>query len=208
VFDSVTLTVSDLGASERFYATVLAAIGLEPVSSGAGGVRWERFAIVPADADANVTRRLHIGFAAGSRAQVDEFWRVGVAAGYRDDGEPGPRPQYRDDYYGAFLLDPDANSAEAVHHGALRVEAVVDHLWIRVRDIAAATAFYEEIAPAAGLRIGSADAEHAWFQAAASSFTLVEGEPTRHLRMAFEAAGAGAIRIDPDANTIELVALA
>jgi hypothetical protein len=51
---------------------------------------------------------------------VDEFWRVGTAAGYRDDGVPGPRPQYRADYYGAFLLDPDGNSIEAVHHGALR----------------------------------------------------------------------------------------
>ena len=67
-----------------------------------------------------MTRRLHVGFVAPSRAAVDEFWRVGVEAGYRDDGAPGPRPQYTEDYYGAFLLDPDGNSAEAVHHGALR----------------------------------------------------------------------------------------
>jgi hypothetical protein len=39
-----------------------------------------------------VTRRLHVGFAAPSRAHVDDFWRVGTAAGYRDDGAPGPRP--------------------------------------------------------------------------------------------------------------------
>ena len=52
-----------------------------------------------------------------SRAHVDEFWRAGTEAGYRDDGAPGPRPQYSPDYYGGFLLDPDGNSAEAVHHG-------------------------------------------------------------------------------------------
>jgi hypothetical protein len=39
---------------------------------------------------------------------VDEFWRAGTDAGYRSDGEPGPRPQYEPDYYGAFLLDPDS----------------------------------------------------------------------------------------------------
>ena len=44
----------------------------------------------------------------------------GTDAGYRDDGAPGPRPQYSPDYYGAFLLDPDGNSVEAVHHGADR----------------------------------------------------------------------------------------
>jgi catechol 2,3-dioxygenase-like lactoylglutathione lyase family enzyme len=42
----------------------------------------------------------------------------------RDDGAPGPRPQYGGDYYGAFLLDPDGNSAEAVHHGSLREHGV------------------------------------------------------------------------------------
>src|SRR5215210_8344131 len=58
-----------------------------------------------------------IGFVAPSRPEVDEFWRVGTAAGHPDDGAPGARPQYRPDCYGAFLLDPDGNSVEAVHHG-------------------------------------------------------------------------------------------
>ena len=102
-----------------------------------------------------VTRRLHIGFAAPSREHVDAFWRAGTAAGYESDGEPGPRPQYSDDYYGAFLLDPDGNSVEAVHHGSLRNGGNVDHLWIRVSDVEAATHFYETVGPAAGFRVGS-----------------------------------------------------
>ena len=97
-----------------------------------------------------MTRRLHIGFAAPSREHVDAFWRAGTDAGYRDDGAPGPRPQYREDYYGAFLLDPDGNSAEAVHHGACRAGGVIDHLWIRVADVAASSAFYETIGLHAG----------------------------------------------------------
>jgi len=132
-------------------------------------------------------RRLHIGFAAGSRPDVDAFWSAGIAAGHRDDGAPGPRPQYRHDYYGAFLRDPDGNSAEAVHHGALDARGVIDHLWIRVADVAAATGFYETIAPHAGLSLGAVSDEHAWFKGDSGSFTLVAGEPTQHLQMAFAA---------------------
>ena len=82
---------------------------------------------------------------------VDEFWRAGIEAGYPDDGAPGWRPQYREDYYGSFLLDPDGNSVEAVHHGAMRGHGI-DHLWIRVADVAAAKSFYEVVAPFAGFR--------------------------------------------------------
>ena len=46
---------------------------------------------------------------------MDAFWQAGIEAGYRDDGAPGPRAVYGPDYYGGFLLDPDGNSAEAVH---------------------------------------------------------------------------------------------
>ena len=46
---------------------------------------------------------------------MDAFHRAGVEAGYTDDGAPGPRPQYGDDYYGGFLRDPDGNSVEAVY---------------------------------------------------------------------------------------------
>ena len=63
------------------------------------------------------TRGLHIGFSAPSREHVDAFWQAGVDAGYRDDGAPGRGRSTGADYYGGFLLDPDGNSAEAVHHG-------------------------------------------------------------------------------------------
>jgi hypothetical protein len=88
------------------------------------------------------------------RQAVDAFWRAGIDAGYRDEGAPGPRTIYGPDYYGGFLLDPDGNSAEAVH--AKRENPVpdgrVDHLSIRVRDPAASKRFYVTIAPYAGLR--------------------------------------------------------
>jgi catechol 2,3-dioxygenase-like lactoylglutathione lyase family enzyme len=114
VFDHVTLRVSDPRASERFYDRVLSRLGIEKTHGDLA--EWDDFSISPATPEKPVTRRLHIGFAAPSRAHVEEFWRVGIEAGYRDDGAPGPRPEYRDDYYGAFLLDPDGNNVELVNH--------------------------------------------------------------------------------------------
>ena len=64
---------------------------------------------------------IHIGFLARTREEVDAFHAAGLAAGYRDNGAPGVREHYSSEagglYYAAFLLDPDGNNIEAVHHG-------------------------------------------------------------------------------------------
>jgi len=116
VFDHVTIRVADLPASEAFYATVLQTLGIERTYTGEELVEWQDFSIAPADAEHPVSRRLHVGFVAPSRERADAFWRVGTEAGHRDDGAPGPRPEYGGDYYGAFLLDPDGNNVEVVSH--------------------------------------------------------------------------------------------
>jgi hypothetical protein len=134
---------------------------------------------------------------------VDEFWRAGTDAGYRDDGAPGVRPQYSDDYYGSFLLDPDGNSAEAVHNGDVRGPGVVDHLWVRVADVAAAKRFYELIAPEAGFALEAEFPERVRFAGAGGSLSLVAGTPTENVHMAFRADKA-AIMSDPDGNSVEL----
>jgi catechol 2,3-dioxygenase-like lactoylglutathione lyase family enzyme len=73
VFDHVTIRVSDLAASERFYDTVLSALGIAKTHAGDALAEWDDFSIAPAD-DANpVTRRLHAGFVAPSREHADRF---------------------------------------------------------------------------------------------------------------------------------------
>jgi catechol 2,3-dioxygenase-like lactoylglutathione lyase family enzyme len=187
VFDHVTIRVSDRDASERFYALVLGTLSSEEPYTDEQLAEWDDFSLAAASAETPSTRRLHIGFAAPSRAHVDEFWRVGTRAGYRDAGAPGPRPQYADDYYGAFLLDPDGNSAEAVHHGALRKGGRIDHLWIRVADVAAAKRFYETVAPHAGFRLRRDRPERAQFAGESGSFSVVRGTPAEHVHLAFPA---------------------
>ena len=59
---------------------------------------------------------IHVAFAAKSRAEVEAFYRDGLAAGGKDNGAPGLRLHYHPNYYGAFLLDPDGNNIEAVCH--------------------------------------------------------------------------------------------
>ncbi len=187
VFDHVDIRASDREATERFFDTVLPVIGIEKDWSDASLVEWGDFSFSLADDEKPVTRRLHIAFAAASQAHVDTFHRAGVEAGYRSDGEPGLRPEYLEDYYGGFLLDPDGNSVEAVHHGRVPASGI-DHLWIRVSDLAASRAFYERVAGHGGFRVGHIEDGYASFRGGGRSFSLVEGEPTEGLHFAFPAA--------------------
>jgi catechol 2,3-dioxygenase-like lactoylglutathione lyase family enzyme len=187
VFDHVTIRASDRSASERFYDTVLRPLGIDRAASGELYAEWGDFSLGQADDEKPVTRNLHVAFAAPSREHVDEFWREATEAGYRDDGPPGARPQYRDDYYGGFVLDPDGNSVEAVHHAAISEGATVDHLWIRVADVAASRRFYGAVAPHARFRLKHDSAERSQFVGGTGSFSLVAGDPTRELHIAFPA---------------------
>ena len=229
------IRASNREASEQFYATVLTPLEIEQTHSDDELAEWNDFALSAATEDKPVTRRLHIAFTAPSRRHVDEFWRAGTDAGYRDTGFPGLRPEYRDDYYGAFLRDPDGNSAEAVHHGDVRPG--IDHLWLRVADLAASKRFYEGVAPHAGFRLQHESPNRAQFVGEGASFSVVAGDPSENVHIAFPVdddatvdafhgalTGAGfrdngppgerpvyhegyygAFVLDPDGNNIELV---
>jgi catechol 2,3-dioxygenase-like lactoylglutathione lyase family enzyme len=197
VFDHVGVYFSDFAAAERFYRTVLGALGVEPVYADAGIVEWEDWAIGPTDSDHPVTRGLHVAFRAPDRAHVGAFWQAGLDAGWRDDGAPGPRTQYGPTYYGGFLLDPDGNSVEAVHDDRDNaVPGQVDHLWIRVRDPQASRRFYTTIAPHAGLRLTHDDPARVQLSGEDYSFSLVQdARPlTEHVHIAFPAQDDATVR--------------
>jgi catechol 2,3-dioxygenase-like lactoylglutathione lyase family enzyme len=189
VFDHVTVRAADRVASERFYRTTLGAIGIEPSASGDAAIAWDDFALRGADASNPPTCNLHLAFVASSRERVDEFWRAGRAAGHRDAGGPGERPEYTPSYYGAFLRDPDGNSAEAVHHADVRRGGHLDHLWIRVADLDAAAGFYGAIMRHAGLRPGRRWPQGVQFRGAWATFSLVAdgSHRTENLELAFPA---------------------
>lgn len=119
LIDHLQLVVPDLARSRRFYEAVLGVLGI-PIGGEGPGFFWADELFVsdlqsPASAGTS-TGRVHIAFQAKDRETVDRFHRVGLEAGGRDNGAPGVR-LYHPGYYAAFLLDPDGNNVEAVHHG-------------------------------------------------------------------------------------------
>ena len=188
VFDHVGVSVSDLEASRRFYQLALARLGYGEPYRGDWFYEWEDLAIGHED-DRPLTRNLHLALVAHSREEVDAWWQAMTAAGYPDEGAPGPRPQYSPTYYGAFVRDPDGNSVEAVHHGEPRGgENRLDHLWIRVHDLVESRLFYETVAPTVGLRVHDGAPDRFHVTSGGRSFALVRDEPvTENVHLAFPA---------------------
>ena len=123
VIDHLTIGVSDIERSRAFYIRALLPLGfteIGPWSEASGEVA---FGLEEADDFAISTRygagsTVHVAFAADRREQVDAFYAAALAAGGRDNGPPGLRPEYTDRYYGAFVLDPDGHNIEAVYHAS------------------------------------------------------------------------------------------
>ncbi|MFL5953152.1 MAG: VOC family protein [Gaiellaceae bacterium] len=193
MFDHVTIRVSDLDASRRFYELALG----EPTHDTEHFIEWDDFGIAQMSDERPLTRRLHIGFAAPDRYFVDEWWRRMTTGGYESDGEPGVRPQYHESYYGAFVLDPDGNSVESVHHHTTKFGvALIDHLWLRSPDLDEAERFYGTVAPVVGHRmVRAADPDRVRLSDGIGSFSFVDdGEPTENVHLAFGV---------PDRRTVE-----
>jgi catechol 2,3-dioxygenase-like lactoylglutathione lyase family enzyme len=124
MFDHLGLSVRDLAESTRFYETVLRPLGFEQTSDTPELVE---FGALSLSAEEPVTAPVHFAFLARTREAVDAFHRAGVEAGYRDNGAPGIR-EYAEDYYAAYLLDPDGHNVEAVHRDP---EERASWSWIR-----------------------------------------------------------------------------
>lgn len=133
MIDHIGIVVRDYDQSRAFYAAALAPLGYtvqmeftigagadgKPLkAAGFGKAGKPSFWISSArgDAPASAGAPLHLAFHAGSRAGVDAYYAAAIAAGGKDNGGPGPRPQYHPGYYGAFVFDPDGNNTEAVCH--------------------------------------------------------------------------------------------
>lgn len=116
-FDHIGFNVADFNASRAFYLSALAPLGIGVVSEGEGWAMFGepgrgRFWLGAFGAAATP---IHIAFEATSREQVHQFYDAALAAGGRDNGQPGLR-DYRPNYYAAFVLDPDGHNIEAVCH--------------------------------------------------------------------------------------------
>jgi catechol 2,3-dioxygenase-like lactoylglutathione lyase family enzyme len=115
LIDHVQIVVSDLVASKRFYRAVLQSLGRDLSGEGDGYFFADEIFVSEVDDTSSVTH-VHLAFQAADRDAVQRFHAAAVAAGGRNNGAPGER-HYHPGYYAAFVLDPDGNNIEAVHHG-------------------------------------------------------------------------------------------
>jgi len=124
LIDHLHLVVRDLAASRRFYQAVLGVLNIPLVEGPDFFWADELFVSSPESraARGELTGRIHLAFQAPDRATVDRFHPAALAAGGKDNGAPGERP-YHAGYYAAFVLDPDGNNIEVVHHGPARRSA-------------------------------------------------------------------------------------
>jgi catechol 2,3-dioxygenase-like lactoylglutathione lyase family enzyme len=117
MLDHIGIRVADYERSKKFYAAALVPLGYALFMEGLSGAGFRK-GFIP---DFWVKQgapgpSIHIAFSSDDRAGVDAFYNAAIAAGARDNGPPGLRPQYHPNYYGAFVLDPDGYNIEAVCH--------------------------------------------------------------------------------------------
>ena len=125
MLDHIGFSVSNMKISRIFYEKALKPLGITPLmevtpemtgtsESHVGFGAGRPFFWIGTGGKVSVAT--HVAFATESRKVVDEFYAAAIAAGGRDNGKPGLRPHYHENYYGAFVLDPDGNNIEAVCH--------------------------------------------------------------------------------------------
>jgi catechol 2,3-dioxygenase-like lactoylglutathione lyase family enzyme len=127
ILDHIGINVTDYARSKAFYEKALAPLGVTPVMEygkavgfgrdgkpdfwvGEGTTRFQT------EAQLRPITPVHVCFAARTRAEVDAFHAAAIAAGGKDNGGPGLRPEYHPGYYGAFVIDPDGHNVEAAIH--------------------------------------------------------------------------------------------
>jgi catechol 2,3-dioxygenase-like lactoylglutathione lyase family enzyme len=125
MIDHTGIAVSNYARSKEFYSHALGPIGYKLImevpreftqGKGVAGFGEPPKADFWIHEDTPNQPRIHIAFRVENRRLVDAFYSAAIAAGGRDNGAPGPRPQYHEHYYGAFVLDPDGHNIEAVCH--------------------------------------------------------------------------------------------
>lgn len=118
----ISIGVVDVARAATFYDPVLGALGYKRVMDYSPGAiaygesrdKPEFWIGLPHDQRTpSAGNGSHVSFAARSRGAVNKFHEAALKAGGSNGGEPGPRPDYGPDYYGAFIYDLDGNKIEA-----------------------------------------------------------------------------------------------
>ena len=160
----LTLGSNALERSRAFYDAALEPLGVSCVFEHDGALAYSLarksypwvWIFAPFDGlPATWGNGTHVAFMAPSREAVAAFHAMGLKAGGRDEGAPGPRPDYAPDYFAAYLRDPDGNKLQAVHYGEGRScapgQALISHVTLGSNDLERSRAFYDRALGTLGL---------------------------------------------------------
>ena len=119
MLDHISIGVADLPRTKRFYDATMTSLGYKCLSESADSLGYGDKAVKlwispskhPVKAD--MQSGLHFCFEAQTRKAVDAFHVAALGAGGKDNGGPGLRASYGDNYYAAFVIDPDGYRLEA-----------------------------------------------------------------------------------------------
>lgn len=124
IINHVEIPVAEAESARRFYEAVLAPLGLslvisiDPARTAHGGPRHgfgrNGYPSLWIHQESGAKLPIHIAFTANDRPTVDAFHAAALANGGTDNGGPGIRERYHENYYAAYVLDPDGNNIEAV----------------------------------------------------------------------------------------------
>lgn len=119
MIDHITIAVRDLETSKQFYEQAFLPLGYT-LAFGETGSFWAfdlgkgfLFEIRRAQKEESIGS-VHVAFRAMNQDKVKAFYEAAINAGAKDNGAPGPRPEYTENYYACFVLDPDGHNIEAV----------------------------------------------------------------------------------------------
>lgn len=119
IMSHVSLGTNDFEKAKAFYKAVLATVGAKAVMEHSDAVAFGRqypefWVVAPLDGSSATTANgVHFGFLAGNKQQVHDFYEEALKQGATSDGEPGPRAEYGEPYYGCFVRDLDGHKIEA-----------------------------------------------------------------------------------------------
>lgn len=117
--DHLNLYVRDVAESRKFYELLLPPAGL-PVNREFGevavGFGDKNYAVLALVRQESPVQAAHVAFRVATRREVDDLYETALHAGGVDNGSPGLRPHYHDNYYAAFVRDRDGHNLEFVCH--------------------------------------------------------------------------------------------
>jgi catechol 2,3-dioxygenase-like lactoylglutathione lyase family enzyme len=118
MLDHVTANVTDFEAAKQFYSAALEPLGYSlkaefPGAAGFGAGEGMADFWIGSNEERGAT---HVAISAPDRGAVDAFYEAAMGAGGKDNGAPGIRAHYHENFYAAYVHDADGNNIEAVCH--------------------------------------------------------------------------------------------